>query len=91
MNGLVSGYGSASDEEESTSVPNVQKITSENGKKSYIRIWLVISVDKFLNMTALTEWLECMDNTTGYPYYWNRYAISISFTFYFPYDIFSWK
>ena len=72
MNGLVSGYGSASDEEESTSVPNVQKITSENGKKSYIRIWLVISVDKFLNMTALTEWLECMDNTTGYPYYWNR-------------------
>ena len=23
-------------------------------------------------MSALTEWLECMDNTTGYPYYWNK-------------------
>ena len=19
-----------------------------------------------------TDWMECMDNTTGYPYFWNR-------------------
>ena len=32
MNGLVSGYGSASDEEETTAVTSEQKISSGNGK-----------------------------------------------------------
>ena len=32
MNGLVSGYGSASDEEETTPVTSQQKISSANGK-----------------------------------------------------------
>jgi len=45
MNGLVSGYGSDSDDDE---------VTSDTKK----------SKDE--------DWMECMDNTTGYPYFWNR-------------------
>merc|ERR1711953_693712 len=45
MNGLVSGYGSDSDDEEVTS--DIKKSKDE-------------------------DWMECMDNTTGYPYFWNR-------------------
>ena len=26
----------------------------------------------------LSEWMECMDNTTGYPYYWNKKTNEVS-------------
>ena len=27
---------------------------------------------QILTFFLLTDWMECMDNTTGYPYFWNR-------------------
>lgn len=51
MNGLVSGYGSDSDQEDDSATPS----TNRNAVKS-----------------SEKDWMECLDNTTGYPYYWNR-------------------
>ena len=30
------------------------------------------------NFQFLSEWMECMDNTTGYPYYWNKKTNEVS-------------
>merc|ERR1711974_293248 len=51
MNGLVSGYGTDSDEEDAAAT-GVTQNEEKSGKSS--------------------DWMECMDNTTRYPYYWNR-------------------
>merc|ERR1712037_244361 len=58
MNGLVSGYGSDSEEEDPTTRPSCLGPAPQKDNGA------VKSTEK--------DWMECVDSTSGYPYYWNR-------------------
>lgn len=68
MNGLVSGYGSDSEEEEANEPKIEEKGSNPKGNFGQKNTRHKIRQLDYI----FTDWMECMDNTTGYPYYWNR-------------------
>jgi len=61
MNGLVSGYGSDSEEEASANPTTRPTCLGSAPKK-----------DNGAVKSTKKDWMECVDKTSGYPYYWNR-------------------